>query len=274
MTIAHWKQANTDIGLIQPGTLGTNRAAFVVGAKSGVPSLHYWDDVRFALASASKDHVGFFEDWSGITNTSLLPWTKNASGAGTILPKGAAGTANGEIEFSTVNNSDNAWVSLTLGASWKASAGFLWWEARVQPEQISACAFEFGLSDALTETAGVAFSNHSVASVTDVATDAAIFAFDTDNSLTNWTINTVKNGTPQALDTGIAVAASTYYLLKIVVNASGDAEFFIDGASVGTITDAVTSTALLGPWNSTLTRVNNAAKKALVDYIGLIGVRA
>ena len=94
-----------------------------------------------------------------------------------------------------------------------------------------------------------------------------MFAFDTDGTLTNWTINTDKNGTPQAVDTGVAVEAATYYVFKIFINSSGDADFYINGNLVATVTDAVTATNLLGPWNSVVTRIDTTAAKASIDYV-------
>jgi hypothetical protein len=67
--------------------------------------------------------------------------------------------------------------------------------------------------------------------------DGVYFRYSDNLQAGNWEIATASNSTRTQSDSGIAVAAATWYNLAAVVNAAGTSvEFFIDGVSVGTIT--------------------------------------
>lgn len=267
MTIDYTKQANSDIALIQNGSAGANRAAFVVGARSGRPDVFEAEDVRRALAVNSSDQVGYWTHFvGGIGGTGYPLWSVTAAtGTASVL----AATANGVWRLSATAVI-NDFVCVGLGVHWLVSAGFHYFTAKVRIPTITLIKAEVGVSDALTETAGLAFSNHSVAGVTDVATDAAIFAFDTTASSANWLINYVKAGTPGAIDTDIPVVAGQWYELGIVVDENGNVWFYIDGNLVGTAELAVDTTALLTPWATVL--ATTAAIRTLdLDFVGITG---
>jgi hypothetical protein len=267
MTINDWKQANTDLALVQAGSAGVSRAAFVLGAKTGRPTLHEWDSVRWSLLSNNPDYVAFWDDFLG--DSVNATWQPDLSTGSTI----AINTQNGGAIRFTTDTDDDDHATLTLGLHWLVSNGWTFFETRFKSvSAITVRAIEIGLSDAISETNGLAFSNHSVAGITAVADDAAIFGYDTDATMTTWAANSVNAaGTPQA--TLLTAAPTTSYVrLGIAVNDGGDAFYFVDGDLVATHTSAVATTAVLTPWIS-LKSLSAATKSIDIDYAAIAGAR-
>ena len=268
--IEDYKQASSDFAVVQSGSLGVSRAGIVLGARSGQPSLHLWNDLRFAF-STGRDNFGIFEDFLGDIGGSSAPagWTEDADSTGTVLPSATPGAEGGQVVFTTPATADDH-ITLSLGTHWNIANGWLFFEHYVQLGQLADTIWEGGLSDALSETNGLAFSDHSVAGITAVADDALAFAYDSDVN-GNWHVNTVNDGgTPQAFDTGIA-ATTDFVQLSIRVSPTGTAYFYIDGVLVQEVEDAVNSVALT-PWLS-LTALAASAVTANVDYVGVTGGR-
>ena len=266
--INDWKQANSDIALVQGGSQGSPRDAFVIGARSGRPTFIPFKQIRSSFALGSSDQVAFFDHFVGNVGGSAVPvpWSEDAGSTGTVLPEGGTG---GQAELTTAATTDDH-ITLALGAHWLVGAGLSGWlffEGRVQLDDLTESILEVGLSDALSETAGLAFSDHTVAGVTDVATNAAMFAYDSDAG-GNWLVNAVNAGTPQAVDTGVA-ATTSFVELAIEVSPDGDAYFYIDGSLVATVEDALAAVAVT-PWLS-LVALEDAVKTASVDYVGVVG---
>lgn len=266
-TIPDYKQANSDIALIQSGSAGVSRAEFVLGAKSGQPELFNWDTLRFSWASNNPDYVTWFDDFFGDTLNGT--WQPTLSTGATIAVNSQVG---GAIRFTT-DTDDDDFAYLTLGLHWQVSNGPIVFGARVKTVTNALVrAIEVGLSDALTETNGLAFSDHSVAGVTAVATDAVIFGYDTDASMTNWAVNNVNADTEAAVDSGVAPSTS-YQELIIVVMPDGTAFFYINGELISRVADAIATTAVLTPWIS-LKSLSGAAKSIDVDFVGVACPRA
>jgi len=85
----------------------------------------------------------------------------------------------------------------------------------------------------------------------------------------NWYAGANTYGSTSNLDTGVAVAANTWYKLKIVIAADGQsAEFFVDDVSAGTISSNLpyTSSANMGPFFKIAKSVGTATRYLNVDY--------
>jgi hypothetical protein len=242
----------------------------VVGARSGTPTAIHYNDVRTALTTGSGRHIAFFDDFLGNIGVQPTPGPKTAGSTGTALIEGAAGVAGGAIKLLTAATSAD-YTTIAVGAHWSATSDWLFYETSVKLGQLTATTFETGMSDAISETAGLAFSDHTVASVTDVATDGFVFAYDSAAGA-NWLINTVKNGTPQAYNTGVAANTSSYVRLTARINVSGDITFFVDDTLITTLEDAITPTVLVTPWAS-IVATAAAAKNVLIDYVSVSGTR-
>ncbi len=266
MAIRDYEQANTNISFPQAGSSDVDRSAIVIGAKAGRPSIHNWEGLRWSLMLNNPEYLAWFDDFLG--DTVNATWQTN-------LSTGATAAINAQtpgVVRLTTDTDDNDFATLALGLNFTVSKGWTFFEARVASvTAITLRAIEVGLSDALSETAGLAFSNHSAAGVVDVADNAAIFGYDTDASMTAWAVNTVNAGTPAA--TALTAApGTTFQKLGIAVNSDGDAYFFVDGTLVATHLLAVATTAILTPWIS-LVSLSGATKSIDIDYVAVAGTR-
>ncbi len=264
-------QYNTNIAFPQIGGINaTDNEAIVIGGREGRPTLHDYAGLRAALSNAGDPrYVGYFVDFVGDTDDATLVKTIGSGGSVAL----STTTAGGTLTIATGATDDTA-VTIALGTHWLVSNGLTFFEARIKSvTAITLRAIEVGLSDATTETNGLAFSNHAVGAVADVADNAAVFGYDTDASMTDWAINTVKAGTPAAVALDPSAAPSlSYQTLGIVVQADGDAWFYLDGVEVGHVENAVATTALLTPW-VTLKTLSAADKSIIVDYVLVHGER-
>jgi len=111
--------------------------------------------------------------------------------------------------------------------------------------------------------------------LTSTATDAVGFVYDTDATNDYWHLVGVKadvDGT--MVNTEIApAAAGTFQTLRIVVDADGNAEGFINGKYVGSVKNAVTTSTALCPAFVVEAR-EAGAKAADIDYFYVEAGRA
>ena len=240
--------------------------ALQIGFRDGSDPLEIqWYDLRDALRLNSPSYVGYFDHFLG----DLLrdEWATDLSTGATI----ATGSLEGGQAVFTLDTDDNDHATLALGLHWLVSNGGMFLEVAVkQITAITVRAVEVGFSDALSETNGLAFSGF--ATPTAVATDAAVFHYNTDDSMTTWgAISVNGGGTPQA--TTLTGAPSTSFSkLKLMVDSAGVAKFFVDGTLEATHSAAVATTGLLTPW-ITLKSLSAAAKVMHVDYVSVSGLR-
>lgn len=202
--------------------------------------------------------VQHFDDFLGDTLNADLYATDLATGATIAIEE----QQNGAIRF-TLDTDDDDHATLAGALNLKANTAG-WLEVRLK--QVTAAtlrAVEVGISDAKSETNGLAFS--ALATPAAVADDAAVFAYNTDDD-TAWYLASVKGGgTPQA--TRLDETPSTdWQTLRLEWTAGGAVSFFIDGERVGTHENAVTTTVAMGVW-ITLKSLSGAAKSMDVDYI-------
>ena len=127
----------------------------------------------------------------------------------------------------------------TLATAW---AGINW---GTENQVIWECVLRTDASVAdVTIWAGLKLTNTSV-----VATDADAAYFRFDGVVANWEATTSIGGTDVETDTGIAVTASTNYYLKIEIDSSRRAHFFIDNVEVfvsGALTDDINLIPYIG----------------------------
>lgn len=267
--IANWKQAQSDISFPQAGSQGVSSAAIVTGAKSGEPMKFPWQDVRFALGMGSIDNPGFFDHFLGNEGLTTIPapWRAVLASTGTIAV--VAGGTDGVLRETTAATLNDS-VIAALGVNWKPEDGYLYFEAEVNMPAIVTRVHEIGLGNAMTQTGGLNFSGHLASLPVAVATDAIVFAFDTALGGANWVVSSVKaSGTPQGVDTGVPVAASTAYVLSMLIDNDGNAYCWIDGALVATITNAITPTTNKTPWISTKAKAGTATVLN-INYAGIV----
>jgi hypothetical protein len=96
--------------------------------------------------------------------------------------------------------------------------------------------------------------------------DGVYFEYQAGSSA-NWRIGTANNSTRTETTTGTAVAGNTYVTLRWVINsAATSVEYFINGASVGTIATNIPTTRQSGP---IIVQDNSGAITLSVDFYNL-----
>lgn len=163
-----------------------------------------------------------------------------------LMGSGGAGAANDGSVLSLILLSQGALVSL----------GQTVFETRVSFDQLTGTSWCFGLSDTLAEATERNLYKVNSGTISDgglTLSNAVCFAFDTDATAgTKWQFCSENAGTignSAAEDAHSAgPTADTYATLRIEVDATGDARFYIDGTLVKTETTAVATTALLIPF--------------------------
>jgi hypothetical protein len=235
-----------------------------IGGATEHPVTYGYDGLRFNNAINNPDYVAFFDHFLG--DTLSAEWDTDVSTGATVAVLSAA---NGTVRFDTAAT-DNGHATLALGLHWTTGSDFLIAEARFASATTTVTrAIEVGISDAVSETNGLAFSSHDATPVA-VATDAVVFGFNTDDTMTAWSAISVNDGgTPQQTDTAIALTADTFQKLRIVVNQTGDAIFYIDGTEVARHLLAVNTAVLVSPW-VTLKTLAATTAVADVDYQGIL----
>lgn len=263
-------------GTTQISTTLYDELATLAGTGAGTGSFAFgsFDGLLGALdlKTINETAVGFFDDFLGDTIASWLNTDTDANGTAAL--SATAGVHALELGTSTT---DNEFITLTGGAlNFMANVRLLLFEARLKISAVTETVLEFGWSDALSETAGLAFSSHDATPV-DVASDAAILAWHADTggseSTSYLSCLTVKNGgTPSQSFSTVALEANTYITLGVALNSAGDAGFYINGTYVTTVPTAIRTTVGLTPWVSVKT-VDTSAKTLTVDYIRCYATR-
>jgi len=171
-------------------------------------------------------------------------------------------------DSATVTYAGNG-IQITQGAyyNWKAANGGLRMEARLKVSAITNVALFVGFTD-LGTFEGPIESAGSADTITTNATDAVGFMFDTRMSTDDiWLVGVANDTDATKQDTSTALVADTYITLGVEINADGDADFFINGAKVGSrMADAVTASVALTP-TIAATSITTATRTVTVDYI-------
>lgn len=219
--------------------------------------------------------VELFDDFLG--DIILDQYSTGADTGGSGGSTAITAAVNGVLRITTDDQTTGDRIALTHQLNWQASdSGPLVLEARVKSvTAITLRAYFIGFTDVLAATTTVENPiEMSSEAITSTATDAVGFMYDTDCTYDNWYGMGVKNGTDAtALNTGVAPAtAGTWQTLRVVVDVTGSATFFIDGVYMGAVANAVTSTTDLTP--IIMVEARAAAAKVLdVDYLHVIGGR-
>lgn len=150
------------------------------------------------------------------------------------------------------------------------SAGAVHLEARIKLSAITNVQVFFGLTDQKASLENPITASGVSNGVTTNATDAVGFMFDTGMSTDNiWLVgvNNDSDKTPQ--NSALAFAANTYRTLRIDIAANGSADFYIDGAHIGsTMTTACRTNVNLYP-TIAIAATNTASRTGTSDYLYL-----
>lgn len=221
---------------------------------SGAPA---WDD----WINASTE-IKLFDDW--VTDgTGQLRWLGTPVGAGATNSTGTAASVAGhpgilELVTGTATTGQSARY---LGgvATGSAIAGFFLsggassqeWLVRLEDlsDGTNRYNFDVGLFDAQT-----------------LAVDAVRFRYSDNLNAGNWTAETIAASTTTATDSGVAVAADTWYKLRIDVNAAGTSiTFYVNDVLVATHTTNITA-VLIAPRCRIIKSLGTTSRTAYIDY--------
>ena len=262
--------------------------AFVLGPGRSVTfkaiSATQWYADKNAAEPAAETHFTVFDDFLRASLDATDNWitfdgtTAAAQEAVTVTaPEGQVTMINGAAN----DANDKTVMSLILLAKGSlVSLGKTVFEARVSFGAITGCSWGFGLGDVLANATEVA--NYTVNSGV-VADDGGIvnaisFVFDTDATTAEWQACSTNGGTvgnagaEEAL--GVLPVVNTYQTLRIEVDSSGDARFYVDGVLELARPTAVATTSLLIPyvWGDSAVDAQTAVTVA-IDYIKFSGAR-
>lgn len=261
--------------------------AFILGPGKSVRfkavSATQWYADKFAAQPTVETHFEVFDDFLYATFDETDNWI-SFEGAGATAavvvtaPEGKIDLVNGANGDAT----DGVSLSLILLAKGSlVSLGQTVFEARVSSSVLTGCNICVGLSDTLAEANEHGLYRAAAGTVSDgglTLTNAACFLFDSDATLsTSWLVvsenaGTISNSAAEE-DSGADPTANTYDVLRIEIDASGDARFYINGVLVKTQATAVATTALLIPFISIDEAGTPAANTLSVDYIKFQGAR-
>jgi hypothetical protein len=196
----------------------------------------------------SPNNVVYFDDflgdlirdeWDGQSGSDAQALNPSVSGIdGTVVMVGGnAGTGVA---------ADNSMLGLAL--NFEADNGGLFIEAKCKLSAITNVIVNIGFTDVAPSTTEELPLEYNTTTITSTASNAVAAVFDTGATTDNWHLIGVKANTDTAaVNTGLAPVADTYQTFKLVVNASGNAGLYINGALVASVDNAVTVTTDLTP---------------------------
>lgn len=195
-------------------------------------------------ALVRRKHWEFFDDFNmKVLDETNENWILNAGSDDLAVDPAVVVAAGGTI-FLDAGDGDGSIAEdgsqIILAIPIQAGSGGLEFEARVQLEDITGCSVNIGLTDVTTLEEPFSIATDTI---TSVATDAVAFVFDTAADEQEWYLCGVANDVDSTdnVNSGVAPEDDTWQTLRGVINASGNAEMFIDNVSVGTLAGAVTA---------------------------------
>lgn len=208
--------------------------------------------------------VRHFEDFLGKALDTTNDWNTNTAG-GTAPAINLQ--ANGALRI-TMDGTDGDNDGLIDQVIYRATAGGpLTCEWRVIPRTSVADGETYiGLTDATTDETTIKLS--TVDAQTSAADDAVGFAY-TGAGTASWKAVSVKatvSTTPVTCNKGAATTpvVGTYQTFRVVVNADGDADYYINGIWQARIDNAVTAATLLAP--NVVVETGGTARGVDIDY--------
>ncbi len=205
------------------------------------------------------DKVVFYDDFLG--DALDARWAPSGDNGGTeAITVGTGGTVT-----LTTGGTDHDRSILAHELNWYANKACVI-EARIKVNAITAVAINMGFSDAKTEANDLIPFMISVTTVTDTASNAVCFVFDTDADSDVWYMcNTIAN-TQTGTSTAIAPVADTYETFRVELDILGNATFYRNGIAVGYKALAVTITTALTPIFAVIEH-GTSARVLTVDYV-------
>lgn len=239
------------------------------------PSLDFVDDLTSKTLLSVKQHGTIAGDHSTVS-TLFDDFLGKAIGATWGVVKGSDGSAvnfafNAAVD-GTVRATTGAGATTTMAVNgvqldhalnWQANNGNLVFETRVKLAAITTAALFVGFTNQVGTLQMPVNGSGTANGLTFNAVDCVGFLFDTTMTTANWWCTGQANSVPAtAVNSGSAPVAATYDKLRVEVDASGNAKFFLNGSLVGTVLLAVTGNVPLTP---VIAGFRRAASSTTVD---------
>jgi len=140
-------------------------------------------------------------------------------------------------------------------------------EAKIRITDVDQTSFYFGFSDANTETTPASTIDYAGGTLAAAATNAAGFVSDADKSSSLFYAAHIKTGgSVAAATTGITPTDSTWYVLRVKLDSSGNCWWYINGVAVYYKATAVTDVPLCAVFNAG-TRDDGGGDAVYVKYL-------
>lgn len=192
----------------------------------------------------SPKRMTFLEYWTDDTTSAL--WTETLDG----LNDNISPTAGGYPGLTLLSGDTDDQVSFLGTALIFDITNNPVIEAKVRMTDISQTSFFFGFSDANTESTPASTIDYAGGTLAAAATDACGFVSDADKSSSQYYAASIATGgSVTGTATGVTPTDATYNILRVELDSSGNATFYIDGEAVHYEATAVTDVPLCAIFN-------------------------
>jgi len=204
-----------------------------------------------------------FDDFLGKALDTTNDWTVAGVNSGTAAINVAIG---GHVRITT-GAADDDDVDFASDLEWEAQKSCCL-EVRIANNDVDKLAFAVGFSDATGEAADKIAMMMSLAALNSVADDFVGFIWDPDCTLDTIRAVAVKNAVDQTvLNTGKVLTDELFVVLRVELDAAGNADFYVDGVHKGKLPKCITTTDDLCIYIGVINHGEDAANTADVDYI-------
>tara|TARA_Y100000310_G_C20442624_1_gene696825 strand:- start:58 stop:795 length:738 start_codon:yes stop_codon:yes gene_type:complete len=218
------------------------------------------NNVKGNLSTERMHSVDWFDGKALDTSNAYTQTLGGTSDAGALTAGGengvkfTTGTGDNEISFLA--------TGLVFDITQKPDI-----ESKIEITDVSGTVVFFGFSDAVTESTPAGSLDADSGTLTAVATDVVGFVVDADLGTSSLYCASAKSGASvQSVDTGIDWTDTQSKVLRVSLDASGNARFYVDGVQEGYIASAVADVPLCAIWNYG-TRANDGANVVTARYL-------
>lgn len=254
---------DSDGRLLVPGGIvngGEGKSPILMPGGSDVA---IFDDFTGAAQAYSTTPISGWRSRKG-SDGACVDWTGTDAASGTIVGTIGSTTASMAVSGSQMDR----------GLDWKANQGGLTLEVRIKLSQIATIAAYIGFTDQVSALEMPINSAASADTITTTCTDGCGFLFDTSFATKKWWAVGVANDVDAVGSASLlAPVAATYDVLRIELDTSGNASFYLNNKRIASVPNAVTPTIALTPVIAGFNRTTTAAPTLTVDYIALSGKR-
>ena len=204
-----------------------------------------------------------FDDFLGKALNATNDWTVAGVNAGTAAINVAVG---GHVRITT-GAADDDDVDFASDLVWEAQKACSL-EVRIANNDVDMVAFNVGFADATGYGADLIAMMLATTVLTSTAADFVGFLWDPDADTDTIRLVAVKNNVDQpVLDTGKVLTDGLFTVLRVDVDALGNADFYVDGIHKGTLLRCITVTDDLCIYIAMINHGEAAANTVDVDYI-------